>query len=163
MSQPFTRVLAIDPSPRGFGFAVFEQPFDLIESGFRHVREEKNIGVISQVEQILRRSRPQTLVLEDIDAPASRRQPRVRQLLESLAGLARSQGIAVRRVPRSAVLARFAPEGGKTTKQAVAEKLAEHFPELKDLLPPPRKIWQAERDKLAIFDAVAFAVTDATA
>lgn len=163
MSQHPTRVLAIDPSPRGFGFAVFEQPFDLVESGFRHVREEKNVGVISQVEQILRRSRPQAIVLEDIDAPASRRQPRVRQLLESLAGLARAKGVVVRRIPRSAVLARFAPEGGRTTKQAVAEKLTEYFPELKGLLPMPRKIWQAERDKLAIFDAVALAVTDATA
>lgn len=157
------RIFALDPSNKGFGYAVFELPFRLVECGFAHVSGDKNAGATVRFEKLLIRFRPDTVVLEDAEAPGSRRHPRVRRLAETLAKLARERGIAVSTVARVAVLKCFAPADGRATKYTIAKQLSKQFPELGDCLPPPRKPWRTEDRRLAIFDAVALAVTHATA
>jgi hypothetical protein len=96
-------------------------------------------------------------------APGSRRQPRVRRLIETLVSLAKKRGIAVYTVARSAVLSCFSSADQPATKHSIAMKLAEQFPELQPSLPRlrPRKAYESEDDRMSIFDAVAFAVTHA--
>jgi hypothetical protein len=44
------------------------------------------------------------------------------------------------------------------SKDAIAAKLAQMFPELLPKLPPKRKIWHGEHPIMPLFDAVALAV-----
>jgi hypothetical protein len=51
---------------------------------------------------------------------------------------------------------------GEITKHQIASSLALMFPELEWRLPPPRKPWEAEHPRMAMFDAVSLAVAYAT-
>jgi Holliday junction resolvasome RuvABC endonuclease subunit len=163
MAHTETRIFAIDPTHKGFGYAVFELPFRLVDWGLARITGDKHAGAITQFEKLIDRFRPDALVLEDAEAPGSRRHPRVRRLIDALVKLARERGIAVYTVARSAVLKCFSTADEPATKYSIAERLAEHFPDLQSKLPPPRKLWQSEDERMSIFDALALAVTHATA
>jgi hypothetical protein len=87
----------------------------------------------------------------------------VRRLLEDLAKLARERGIAVSAVARSAIIRCFSSPDEIATKYSIAKRLAKAFPELQAKLPPPRKVYESEDERLSLFDALALAVTYATA
>src|ERR1700687_6112734 len=96
MSQNPTRpnrILAIDPTTKGFGYAVLDLPLRLVAWGMAHIEGEKRSGAISRSEALLDQCRPDAVVLEDTRAPGSRRCPRVRDLLEALAKVARERGL----------------------------------------------------------------------
>src|SRR5207249_4460129 len=85
------RVLAVDPTSRGFGFAVLEGPGRLLDWGLVHTRTDKRARTIEGVADLLDRYRPEVLVLEE--AAGSRRAARIRALLRSVAELARRRKV----------------------------------------------------------------------
>ncbi len=153
------RIFSLDPTTKGFGYVVFELPFRLVEWGLARIAGEKYAGAVSRFERLLDRFRPDAVVLEDATAPGARRDPRVRRLIDTLVRVARDRGVRVSTVARKTMLEHFTPDGERATKHSVARRLAEFFPELAPQLPPPRKPWQSQDERMAIFDALAFAVT----
>jgi RNase H-fold protein (predicted Holliday junction resolvase) len=80
MTRPGTtqaRVLAIDPTHRGFGYAVFEGPDLLVDWGERNIWGQKNAGSVEAVARLIERYQPDILVLEDPSSADCRRWPRV--------------------------------------------------------------------------------------
>jgi hypothetical protein len=159
MSHTQTRVFALDPTTKGFGYAVFELPFRLVDWGLARIAGDKHTSAIAWFEKLLNRFRPDVVVLEDAEAPGSRRRPRVRKLIEALVKFAKEHGIAVETVARTAVLTCFSSGDEPATKQIIARRLTEQFPELQPKLPAPRKTWESEDERMSIFDALALAVT----
>jgi RNase H-fold protein (predicted Holliday junction resolvase) len=153
-----TRIFALDPTTKGFGYAVFELPFRLVAWGLAHVSGEKESGAIARFEALLDQFRPDVVVLEDPAAPGSRRRPRVQKLLEKLVETARERGIEVQALPRLAVIECFSSPDERATKFSITKRLAETFPELAAKMPQRRKIYQSEDERIAIFDALALAV-----
>src|ERR1700732_1656299 len=92
------RVLAIDPTHRGFGYVVLEGSADLIDWGVRHVQGSKNKASIQVASELISFYRPQILVLEDVSSKNCRRRKRVRNLIDALDELGRSRGLSVRRL-----------------------------------------------------------------
>src|SRR5215208_60683 len=125
-----TRIFALDPTTKGFGYAVLETPFRLVDWGLAHVSGEKESGAVSRFEALLDQYRPDVVVLEDSAAPGSRRRPRVQKLLAKLQETARERGIAVHAVSRLAVIECFSSPDKRATKFSITEHLAETFPEL---------------------------------
>jgi hypothetical protein len=154
-----TRIFAVDPTTKGFGYAVLETPFRLVDWGLAHVSGEKESGAVARFETLLDQFRPDIVILEDSTAPGSRRRPRVQKLLERLRDSARGLGIAVHMIPRLAVIECFSSLDKRATKYSITEHLAETFPELAAKVPRRRKIYQSEDERMATFDAVALAVT----
>lgn len=154
-----TRIFAVDPTTKGFGYAVFETPFHLVDWGLAHVSGEKESGAIARFEELLDQYRPDIVILEDPRAPGSLRRPRVQKLLERLRETARERGIAVHLIPRLAVIECFSSPEKRATKFSITEHLAETFPELAPKMPKRRKVWQSEDERIATFDALALAVT----
>jgi Holliday junction resolvasome RuvABC endonuclease subunit len=150
-------VLAIDPTHRGFGFAVLEDPGGLIDWGTRLARGPKNPGSLRAVKDLLRLYQPDTLAIEDLAAAQSRRCGRVRQLLRSIARVAEALDLEVVAVSPEAWRVRCA--GFKdATKEQVAAALALRFPELASRIPPHRKPWMSEDSRMTMFDAAALAI-----
>lgn len=162
MSQHPTRILALDPMTRGFGYVVFEEPFYLAEFGFARIEGDKHMATMAHFEKLLGDFTLETVVLEDAKAPGSRRHQRVRELIEALTALARERGVAVSLIARTAIVARFSSGEARATKQMIAQVLVRHFPELRLKLPKPRKPWESEHEHMSIFDALALAVTHVT-
>src|SRR5665647_2068604 len=79
MSTPAShiRVLSIDPTSRGFGFAVFEGSDRLIDWGVVRVRTGNQRLCINRIDRLIERYRPCTLVIEETRRE-SRRGPATR-------------------------------------------------------------------------------------
>lgn len=147
------RILAVDPTSRGFGFAVMEGPDLLVDWGVVQARTDKNRQCLERIGAIMDRYRPHRIVIEDTRR-GSRRRARVRQLLSSVERLAAEKSLALRRVSQDQVRKVF-PDTQVPGKYPVAVATAKRFPELAARLPPPRKPWNSEAEMMAVFDAVA--------
>ena len=150
------RVLAIDPTSSGFGFAVLEGPESLVDWGGRSAINAQS--AVGKVIGMLRQYRVDVLVVEDCGDARSRRGQRVRHLIQSMIVAARATSVECARVRITGVRRLF---GGDvpTNKDTIARVIADHFGELAPRLPPKRKVWMTEPTRMAIFDAVAFGLT----
>ncbi len=156
-SASHIRVLSIDPTSRGFGFAVFEGSDRLIDWGVAQARTDYNRQCLNRIQRLIERYKPCTLVIEETRR-GSRRGPRVRQLLFSIKKLAAKRRVKLKAVPQRQVRSLFS-QTGATTKYGITELIAKRFPELAPRLPPPRKLWKSGAEVMSVFDAVAFALT----
>ena len=152
------RVLAVDPSTRGFGYALFEGPDRLVDWGTKDIRKDKHAAALQKTEELIRRYEPAVLVMEDFGHARSRRNLRVRRLTKQMFALARRSGIKEHALPLVAVYQQFSKRRAQT-KYDIASTLAREFPALMLRLPPKRKPWQSEDSRMSIFDAAALAVT----
>ena len=146
-------VLAIDPTSRGFAFAVLEAPAFLVDWGERIVPARTG-GLLRKVDDLLTYHQPAVLVVEDVVAKDCRRRERVREEINRMEQLALTRGVRVERVSRLAVLRSFAPA---KNKYEAALRLAEVFPVLEDRLPRKRKAWMSEDQRMNTLDALGFA------
>jgi hypothetical protein len=162
MSHTPTRILSLDPTTKGFGYVLFELPFRLVAWGLAHISGDKKAGALLRLTKLLDTIHPEAVVFEDTNAPGSRRHYRMRSLIEALSALAREKGHAVYAVARKAVLEHFSHGEERATKYSVAQDLARLFPEIADKLPPRRKAYMSQDERMAIFDALALAVTHAS-
>jgi hypothetical protein len=149
-------VLCIYPSAKGFGFAVFEGSRLLVDWGVKGVHgERKNAQSLRKMRELLAFYRPDMLITEDYKGAASRRGSRIRELIDAISDLAAKKGVASRSFSRAEVRDGF----GLTAKRAIAQSIAQEFPELEPRLPPVRKIWMSEDARMNIFDAVGLGMT----
>lgn len=153
------RVLAIDPTTRGFGFVVFEGIDHLLDWGVVHVkRQDKHEQCLARVAVLMDRYEPSVVVVEDPSPGASRRIARVRHLITAVIELATRRRARTCCLTRRAIRKHFL-EVGVDTKGPIAGAIATRFPELTPHLPPKRKMWMSEDDRMAIFDAASLALT----
>lgn len=149
-----TRVLAVDPTHRGFCYVVFEGPDFLVDWRERNIRGQKNKSSLEAIAQLIESYRPDVLVLEDPRSAECRRWPRVQLLIHELADQAARMNIKTWRISRTRVKKAF----GTANKFEMAKAIASRFPELEPRLPPERRQWMSEDLRMAIFDAAAFAL-----
>jgi Holliday junction resolvasome RuvABC endonuclease subunit len=153
-NQTTIRVLAIDPSSAGFGFVVLEDPTRLVDWGVAEVWSRSARAFLARVESLVDRYKPNLVVLEEVAAIKQRK--RTIRLISSVVSYAATRHITVVKVSRSQVRAAF---GGEPTKHDIAVSIATVFPELVPRLPPKRKLWTSEKERMNIFDALSFALT----
>src|SRR5215469_3049241 len=161
MSLAYTkeiRVLAIDPSTRGFGFAVLEGPNRLIDWGVKETKTDKKTRSLKLITDLMEQYQPNVIVVEDYAAKGSRRCGRVRELINDIAKLAVKRNVKVRSFSRIKVKQMFS-EFGATNKYEIAIAIAKRFPELAPRLPRFRKPWMSEDYRMSIFDAVGLGLT----
>jgi Holliday junction resolvasome RuvABC endonuclease subunit len=150
--------LAIYPSTRGFGFALFEGPSVLIDWGTKETRIEKNQQCLVKIEALIDFYEPDVVIVEDASRGVSRRSKRIQRLIQDINALAIRKKLKRRSYSR-AMIKEFFSEFGAATKPQIAQTIAGWLPELKPRLPPVRKIWMSEDPRMAIFDAVALVLT----
>ncbi len=153
------RIIAIDPTSRGFGFVVMEGPRQLIDWGVKSVKDNDDYRYSRRIEDLIDLYQPDVLIVENIMLKRSRRCDRVKKLIREIAVLALNKRIKVRYISRRMMKDCFSDMCGGKTKHQIAEYIAELLPELALRLPPIRKFWMSEDYRMAIFDAAAFALT----
>src|SRR6266481_8785317 len=122
MSRAYTkyiRVLAIDPSTRGFGFAVLEGPNRLIDWGVKETKKNKNARSLKLIENLIDRYLPSVIVVEDYAGKGSRRCRRIQGLINDISKLAAKRKIKVRSFSRIKVKQTFSASGA-SNKQDIA-------------------------------------------
>jgi hypothetical protein len=146
-------ILAIDPTSRGFAFAVLEAPAFLVDWGERIVPARSG-GLLRKIDDLLTHHQPAVLVVEDLAAKGCRRRKRAREEINRMEQLAIVGAVRVERASRLAVIDADAPA---KCKFEVALRLADTFPTLTERLPKKRKAWMTEDARMNIFDALGFA------
>jgi len=154
----FSISLAVAPSNRGFGFAVFEGQSILVDWRVKTVKGDKNEQTLAKLKALISQYQPAVLVIQDYSAHGSRRSPRIQELGRSIMALASEQGISVASIP-DRELRRVFFGNRRGTKFEIARILADQFPEeLGARLPRQRKPWMSQDYRMDIFDAVALSV-----
>lgn len=151
------RVLAIDPTSRGFGYAVLEGSDRLIDWGVVEVRPWTLSGCLRRVSDLIEGLRPTVIVTEDIRGRESRRGQRAREVITSIEAKAQQSGISYRAVPRNRVRQVFRAEGAQN-KHQIARAIANRFPELLPTLPRKRKCYSSEDERIGVFGSIAYAL-----
>ena len=152
------RIIALDITSRGFGFAVMEGPEVLVDWGVKQVQPYEEARCLRHLEKLIQRYRPELLVLEDHRKKHRRRSARTLSLIEKVTDLGKLAGIPVRRLGWKRVREAFAPKGF-INKYGIARAIGRLLPELASRVPPFRKAWMSEDYRMAIFDAVALGLT----
>jgi Holliday junction resolvasome RuvABC endonuclease subunit len=152
------RVLAIDPSTRGFGYAVLEGPNRLIDWGVKETKTDKKSRSLKLIADLIDLYQPSVIVVEDYATKGSQRCSRIRELIDDISQLAATRNVKVRRFSRVKVKQAFS-ESNASTKYDIAVAIANRFPELAPRLPRFRKPWMSEDYRMSIFDAIAFGLT----
>jgi Holliday junction resolvasome RuvABC endonuclease subunit len=150
------RVLAIDPTSRGFGFVVLESPTMPVDWGVKAIRSHKEEKILGKVTELIHHYQPEIVVFED--HKGSRHGARIQCLISAICRLAMAAGLKSRRIPPSRVKMVFSTFRA-STKHEIAHAVAQQLPELAPRLPPYRKPWMSEDYRMAIFDAAALALT----
>lgn len=149
------RILALYPTARGFGFALFDSRERLIDWGTHSVRTpDKNGPTLRAIERLIERTQPTTIACEDTRSIDSRRHARIRVLLHEVYARGTLKKLSVFRFTRSTIRNYF----GIRTKRELAEMIALAYPALAPRLPPTRKAWMSEDARQSLFDAVALGV-----
>ena len=152
-------VLAIAPSTHTVGFAVLHDRHILADWGLKNIEGKKNASSLSVVERLIGTYEPDMLVFEDVRAKGARRSPRVQELLNQIAAMAKDRDLPVRTFGRQQVMDTIVPYG-EQTKHTVAEVVAGKFSEqLSTQVPPKRKPWEGENYQMPMFQALALALT----
>jgi len=153
--KPSTRnqVFALDLHPLCFGYAMFEGPDELIDWGiksFRHGVNAVKVPLNVKLALLLDHIEPEVIVIK---------QPRTAALKKSagaIMALARCRGIPVRLISGASVRSAFPDDSHN--KYQIASVIAKRYPELSARLGLRRKLWQAEKYSMSIFDAAALGI-----
>jgi hypothetical protein len=158
MNKDQFRVLAISLSSRGFGYAVMEGNNRVVAYGNKVINKNKNARVLVHIEKVITRYQPGLLVLQDVNAKGTHRDPRIKGLNRKIIALMKKRRLTTAKL--SGTKLRITLLGNpKGTKHEMAESLAKTFPdELASRLPPKRNFYNSEDVRMDIFDAVALAL-----
>jgi len=146
------RLLSIDLTAKGFGFALLDAKRGLLDWGFSAVPATDDSVFMIRVIAKIARGGPTAIVLENF-TPTKGRENALRRR-DMVMTLATDRRLGMCHVSRTIVRRIL----GVNTKAEIAEQLVGRFPELQSRMPPERRRWMNEDERMHIFDALSFAV-----
>ena len=144
------RVFALDLHPLRFGFAIFEAPDELLDWGIRNFRHGVNavkIPLNVKLALLLDQYAP------DVIAVKQPKTATLNRMVRTITVLAQARGIPVQLISGASVRGLFLDDS--RNKYQIATVIAARFPELAPRLGPRRRLWEAEKYSMSIFDAAA--------
>jgi hypothetical protein len=147
------RIAAVSLSANGIGYAILEGDA-LVEYRNKIFLTDKNANSLIHVDKLIVRFKPDVLVLHDVNAKGTYRAPRIKELHRKVVSLAKRHKLKVAKIS-NVELRTLLLNDPKGTKHEMAERIAKQFPdELSSRVPPKRKPWKSEPNRMDIFDAV---------
>ena len=150
------RLIALHCGANGFGYAVFEGEA-LHDWGTVTARGDKNAMSLRKLDRLIERFSPEMLALEEASESGSRAE-RIVVLHRTIAALCRMRDIDLYEYSHAEIQRCFGPLGA-STRQEIAEAVVRQLDVLSPRLPRPRRAWQSEPRRMAIFSAAAVALT----
>jgi hypothetical protein len=151
MKRKPLRLLSIDITAKGFGFALLDAKRGLLDWGFCPVPASNDFAFLTRVAAKVQRGRPTAIVVENFAVVKGRENAARRR--EIVVRIAAERNLGMCHVSREVVRRVF----GVGTKAEIVRVLAERFPELQSRIPPARTPWSSEDERMHIFDALSFA------
>lgn len=153
-----TKIVAIYPYTRGFGYAVMENALELKEFNLFDMKKFNSLRVLELVKEIFSIHGPATLILENTNCDYCRKGEKTKQTIRTIAAWAKGKGIYVQFYSRNQIRAIF-KRWNATSKYEIAEVLSRNIQQLKPLLFEKPKYPAREPNIEAVFSAVSMGVT----
>jgi len=151
------RIFAVSLSANGFGYAVMEDNA-LVDYRNKMFQADKNANSLTHIDKLVVRYQPDILILHNVNAKGTYRAPRIKELHRKVIALAQKQKLKVAKLSNTE-LRTILLNDPKGTKHDMAERIGKQFPdELGSRVPPKRKLWKSEANRMDIFDAVGLAM-----
>jgi hypothetical protein len=152
-------VLAIHPTSRGFGWALFESALKPVDWGLASIKVRRSARSIARFERLLDRYAPKVVVFEEFEEHPARRANRIQRMCRQMIGLASGRGLYTPIYSRETIRETFESSGARTRRD-IALSVAEQIEVFRRRLPRERK-YQGESEDVrqSLFDAVALALT----
>jgi len=152
-------IIGVHPTSRGFGWIVFEGPFAPHDWGNALARRgDKNSKCLAYIEKLVARYEPEAIVLEAFEKRRSARADRIAHLGRAITAFAADRGIEVAIFSRGEVKTCFASVGA-VSRQQIAEAISRSLPALAHRIPKPRRPWESDNPRMALFSAAALVLT----
>ena len=150
-------VLAVHPTARGFGWALFESPMAPVDWGIASAKTGRNARLAARFERLLERYEPAVLVLEEFEGRAGRAD-RIQMLCRQFIHLAACKGMETPVYQRAVIRTVFASVGA-STRFEIAQVIATTLDAFSHRLPRKRRPWESADPRQSLFDAAALAMT----
>jgi hypothetical protein len=151
-------VLAIHPTSRGFGWALFENPLVPVDWGIASVKAKRTTRSLARFEKLLNRYEPEVVAFEQFEDRPSRRNRRIQDLCRRMIAMASTRGMLTPIYSRDTIRECFEASGARTRRN-IALSIADQIEVFRHRLPRERKRWDSEDVRQSLFDAVALALT----
>jgi len=151
-------VLAIHPTSRGFGWALFENPLAPVDWGLTRVTAKRSARLLARFEKLLNRYEPKVVVFEEFHDHLARRAKRIQELCRQMIVLANHRGIYTPIYNRETIRDCFASSSVRT-RHDIALSISKQIEVFRRRLPRERRRWDSEDVRQSLFDAVALALT----
>jgi hypothetical protein len=154
------RIVAIAIRSQRLGFAVLEGSLGLVDWRTVHYRSNSIPHInaaVRKLTSLLAVSSPSVIVIESSRLANAPNASNVRSICRLLKHEAELQLVPMVFMKREDVRKTFRDFHARS-KDAIAAKIAQMFPELLSKLPPKRKIWHGEHATMTLFDAIALAI-----
>jgi|ERR1700679_427694 len=157
-AKPLGLILAVQPTSRGFGWALFEGALVPVDWGIATPKGNRSEQCLLRFKKLLDQYQPTALVLEKFEKGDSRRGERIRELAQTMRGFANSRDMDTPIYGRAQVNTVLVGTA-KVSRHAAAQAVAERLPILRERLPKARMLWQPEDGRQCLFDAAALGIT----
>ena len=147
------RIVGVVSTTHGFAYAVTEGPRHLVASGQRAASPSLS-DAVRRFGNVISKARP-LFVAFDRDS-GQRKGRRGRQFVRAVSAVCEAHGVMLIAIGRTEI--RRLSKQGRPSKWDIGDIVATWFPEIASKLPPRRKPWESENDRIGIFMAIAAAV-----
>lgn len=151
------KVLALYPNTRCIGHVTLDWPENLIDYGTFSASPLCNERLLRGVKKTIEYFKPELVLIRDCETKTLRGK-RAQHLMEMVECYAKEIGVPIYKYTRQQVRDVFDQFQAKT-KYDIMKKLVAWYPELKWREPKIREVWDDESANMAVFDAIALAIT----
>jgi len=153
--DPYKRIIGIDPCSRGFGYVVIEANGRLLDWGLTGSGSRGPSDLLHVLERIALKYGEIRLAVEK--CRPGQRSKYVNRLIQRIVSYAALSSIECVLCSRHDVR-RCLGLDESATKHQIAVRLCELFPDLLQILPHQRRLWDGEHLSMNVFDAAGLAV-----
>lgn len=151
-------VLGISPNSLGMGYAALDGPTEILETGITRARLFGSLTCIRRLRALLTFYQPDLIAVESSRGKGLVKGSVAARILRAVTEEAKRHSIPIIVYSRDDVRAVFSQYQAHTRYQ-IGKRITEWLPELTPKLPRRREWWDKRDEELAIFDAVAIALT----
>lgn len=158
LEETFEKVLVVYPNAKGYAYALMQGPLEVLEKKMVSISPVDNTRIVNDVKTLIDENVPASVILENDQCKFSRKHGRGKQLLRSLAQMAKRKKYNVYTYTREDI--RLVFEIWKaTTKHEIAEVIAKNIKSFRILLYPKPKYPDSQKYVTGVFDAVSLGIT----
>ena len=151
-------ILSLYFNSLGFGFVLMKNPLEVIEKGMISISPIDNTVVLQKVKHLIRKLKPERIIIEDFRGTYSNKSQRVIEVLRAIQKYSKQKGFALSSYSREQIRLVFSNWHAET-RYEIAEIISRNIEAFTNLMFDKPKYPKTEHFRSAQFDAASLGIT----